>query len=334
MGRPTDEFSLAWKALSGASDKEGWRSIAVAPAGPCVILAGRRFPGNEEALLAGFAFAKMPVAEKLPEGRGFEVSRADPHGDGKTWIALSRKESGNLDLFTKMVCDVAGALDLVSGDGEERLLRVLLSRIRAWQEFMMKGAQALSAEAEIGLAGELSFLAAVVRAGVPAIVAIESWVGPLEGIQDFELGTGAIEVKATLATQGFPAKISSLEQLDDALRKPLFVAGVRLRQSETGKTLPEIAQELEACLLNDAEALREFSDRLFAAGLHESHFDRYTRRFVADEPMLAEVLEGFPRLIQGSVPSGVRRVAYEIDLDKALGHGICVSDALHRVGVI
>lgn len=334
MARPIDEFVMAWDALSGVSSEEGWRSIPVAPAGPCTLMAGRRFPGNEEALLAGFSTTKVPVAEKLPEGRGFEVSRADPHGDGKAWIALTRKESGSPELFAEMVGDVAGAMDAAAGTGEERLLRTLLTRIRSWQEFMRKGAQALSPEAEIGLVGELSFLRAVVESGVPAALAIEAWVGPLEGIQDFELGTGAVEVKATLSSNGFPAKIGSLDQLDDSLRKPLFLAGIRFSQGASGSNLPEFAESVRVSLAGDGGALQMFADRLLAAGFHEAHADRYPRRFALDRMRIVEVGEGFPRMVPGTVPAGIRRAVYEIDLDRVPGPEINMIDALKRLGML
>jgi hypothetical protein len=334
MARPIDEFALAWDALSGGAGAGGWRSIEVAASGPCVLMAARRFPGNEEALLAGFSSARVPAAEKLPEGRGFEVSRADPHGDGKTWLALTRKQSGSVELFAEMVCDVAGAMDAASVEGEERLLGALLSRVRSWQEFMRKGAQALSPEAELGLVGELLFLGAVLDAGVPVQISLDSWIGPLGGVQDFELGTGAVEVKATLSAQGFPAKIGSLEQLDDSVRKPLFVAGVRLSQRECGRNLSEIAESVKEKLTGDAAALSLFADRLLAAGYPESHADRYQRRFAAEGIRVVEVGEAFPRLTPGNIPGGVRRAIYEIDLDRALGADEGVVGALRKLGAL
>lgn len=334
MARPIDEFVLAWDALSGRSAEGGWRSIRVAPAGSCVLMAGRRFPGNEEALLAGFALAKVPAAEKLPEGHGFEVTRADPHGDGKTWIALTRKESGSIELFAEMVGDVAGAMDAASSEGEERILRALLGRVRTWQEFMRKGVHALSPEAEIGLIGELSILGAILDAGVPASMAVQAWVGPIEGIQDFEIGAGAMEVKATLASMGFPAKIGSLEQLDDSARKPLFVAGVRFSQRDSGSNLPEFAATIRARLGADSEAARIFADRLLAAGYHDFHAERYPRRFVIERIRVVEVGDGFPRIVPGNVPEGVRRVIYEIDLDRAPGSSVGIDGALKRLGAI
>lgn len=334
MARPIDEFIMAWDALSGISGADGWRSIPVAPAGSCVLMAGRRFPGNEEALLAGFSTAKVPAAEKLPEGRGFEVTKADLHGDGKVWIALTRRESGSQELFAEMVGDVAGAMDAVHGEGEERLLRTLLTRVRSWQEFMRKGLQALSPEAEIGLVGELTFLRALLESGIPAPQAVEAWVGPLDGVQDFELGTGAVEVKATLSNQGFPAKIGSIEQLDDSLRKPLFVAGARFSQRESGMSLPEFALSIREALSSDHGAVGMFEDRLLIAGFHEAHTDRYPRRFVPEGMRIVEVGDGFPRLVPGNVPAGISRAIYEIDLDRAPGPDAGVAGALKKLGAL
>jgi hypothetical protein len=278
--------------------------------------------------------ARIPSAAQLPDARGFEVARADPHGDGKTWLALTRKESGSVDLFSEMVGDIAGALDTVAKEGEERILQAMLSRVRAWQEFMRKGTQALSPEAEIGLVGELSFLEQTIDAGVPVSIAIDSWVGPIDGIQDFQFGTGAVEVKATLASHGFPAKIGSLEQLDDSGRKPLFVAGVRFAQRASGRSLPEWARDLGAKLLGDPDAARLFQDRLMAAGFHEAHTDHYSRRFVHEGTKVVEVGEGFPRLVPGNVPDGIRRALYEIDLDRAPGGNATVEGALRKTGAL
>lgn len=333
MARPIDEFVLAWDSLSGEYPDEGWRSIPVAPVGTCVLVAGRRFPGNQEALLAGFSRAKVPAAEKLPEGGGFEVCRADPHGDGSTWVALTRKQSGSRELFAEMVADVAGAMDTEAANGEERILRTLLSRVRSWQEFMRKGAQALGPEAEVGLIGELSFLESLLAADVPADLAVAAWVGPLDAPQDFVLGTGAIEVKATIASVGFPAKIGSIDQLDDSVRSPLFLAGVRLSQKESGRSLPEFVITIFDALCGNTEAERLFVDRLLEAGFHNSHADRYLRRFALVETHIFEVVERFPRIIPGNVPDGVRNVVYQVDLDRAPGGDADLAATLKMLGV-
>jgi hypothetical protein len=334
MARPTEELVLAWNALSGQLDAEGWRCISLPPAGACVLMAGRRFPGNEESLLVGFSTVSVPKVETLPEGLGFEVSRADPHGDGRTWLALTRKESGSTELFAEMAADVAGAMDACASHEEEGLLRALLGRVRSWQEFMRRGVQSLSPEAEIGLIGELSFLDAMLGAGVPASFALEAWVGPIGGIQDFKLGCGAVEVKSTLSSLGFPAKIGSLEQLDDSVRKPIFITGVRFSQRVGGKSLPDLVADIRSRLIGDSESVRMLGDRLLAAGYIESHAGRYPRRFALEGIRILEVGDSFPRIVPGNVPNGISRVAYEIDLDRVTIENVDVVEALKSLGVL
>lgn len=334
MALPIDDFELAWRSLRDSDDASGWRSISIATLGPCALRAGLSFPEKNEALLVSFSASAVPAAEKLPDGQGFTVSRAEHDADGVTWLALTRSAHGSVELFAAMVADVAHAIDAESGADEKRLLRVFLGRIRAWQEFMRKGAQSLSAESEIGLVGELTLLRVIIDAGVPLAAAIESWVGPLDGVRDFELGTGALEVKATLSATGFPAKIGSLEQLDDSARQPLFVAGVRLRQGETGQSLPDLVAEMRDVAEGEAEAVRLLSERLIAAGYFDAHADRYIRRFTLVDTRVVEVKDGFPRLTLGSVPLGVTKATYEIDLDKAAGPSIAAADALKKLGAI
>ena len=336
MARPNEDFLVAWSSLSGESELDGWRTISIAPAGTIDIHVGRRFPGNEEALLVCFSVAHVAPTDKLPDGQGFSVERADPFGDGNTWLALTRKISGSAELFSAMACDVAGALDLAAAEGadEHRLLRVFLGRVRAWQEFMRKGATALSAEAEIGLIGELLTLAAIIDAGVPAHVATASWVGPLDGVQDFEIGTGAMEVKTTIATVGFTARIGSLEQLDDVVRQPLFVVGAKLKQVASGQNLPALVADLRTSFAEDAEAKRLFSERLIAGGYFDSHADRYPRKFEPASLRAILVGEGFPRLVHGAVPQGITRANYDIDLDKSASRSMELAAALKQLGAI
>lgn len=317
MPRPIDEFGAAWEALSGSGAEAGWRGIPVARAGVCELMAARRFPGNEEALLARFPTARPSSSDRLPEGKGFEVVRADPFGDGTTWIALSRKESGSPELFAEMVGDVAGAMDVAAPEGEVSVLRTMLRRVRMWQQFMSRGKGPLSPEAELGLAGELFFMARLIEAGVSRESVLSGWVGPDDAPQDFLLGEGAIEVKATMSSSGFPVKIGSLEQLDDAVASPLFLAAVRFAAGEGGSTLPEMVAEVERRVSEEPGAIDYLRERLMVAGYAEAHAGQYSRRFEPKEKRMLSVSEGFPRLTPGVVPACVTRAVYEINLDHA-----------------
>jgi hypothetical protein len=334
MPRPIDEFVAAWDALSGSGAEAGWRGIPVARAGACELVAARRFPGNEEALLARFATARPSSSDHLPEGKGFEVVRADPFGDGMTWIALSRKESGSPELFAEMVGDVAGAMDAAAPEGEVSVLKTMLRRVRMWQQFMSRGTGPLSPEAELGLAGELFFMSLLLDAGVSHENVLSGWVGPDDAPQDFLLGDGAIEVKATMSSSGFPVKIGSLEQLDDAVASPLFLAAVRFAAGEGGVTLPEMVAEVERRLEGEHGAADLLRERLMVAGYSDAHAGQYSRRFEPKDRRVLSVSDGFPRLTPGVVPAGVTRAIYEINLDHAGDFLIDLDEVLLQLGAI
>ena len=235
MAALTERLHAAWRALGGVTHSNGWRTIPVDVASPCQVLVGRRFPGDEEAVLVGFRLPASRTFGALPEGRGFRVERPEGQFLGGTheWFSLSRQMTGSLEMFATMAADVIAMLEASVHVGDDRLFQLFVGRIRAWQEFMEKGYDGvLGPEAEVGLFGELMVLNDLFGLGIPVAVALDCWQGPMDAIHDFEIGPGAIEVKATIAEAGFPATIGSLEQLDDAVRQPLFVAGVRLAIDE------------------------------------------------------------------------------------------------------
>jgi hypothetical protein len=87
-------------------------------------------------------------------------------------------------------------------------------------------------------------------------------------------------------------------------------------------------------LKGDPEAERLFAERLLAAGYFDAHADRYPRRFVLAGTKVIEVADGFPRITPGTAPDGIKRVIYEIDLDKAPGEVLDPEDALKRLGAL
>lgn len=339
MAAPTDMNDLrsAWRALCGSGDSEGWKTIPVATSAPCKLLAGRHLPGDEEALLVGFCNVRRPPDSHLPQGHGFKVSRLsfDPTGGDRLWVALARRTEGSPEFFAMMVEDLLRFIEDGGTLVEEQLLHRFLSRIRAWQDFMDRHREGLlSSEAELGLFGELVILDCIIVAGMPERQVVDSWQGPLDGLQDFMPGSGGIEVKATLSTGGFPATISSLEQLDDSLRQPLFLAAVRLALDSSGMTLPAKADAIRTRLGGNSAALDLFDVRLMQAGLLRAMAERYTRRFLTVSTVVLPVQDAFPRLTRAHVHSAIRTARYEIDLDLAGASGIDLARALELLGAI
>lgn len=333
-----DELLAAWRALaSNPQQLEGWNTIPLALDGPRRLRAGRRCPENDEALLVGFTGVRVPRTEQLPQGQGFLVSSVDLGAEGKLWLALSRRTGASLDLFTMMATDVIEALDDCRTAAEEQVLHYFLARIRAWQDFMRRGTdKVLSAEAEIGLFGELLFLRSIITAGMHSGVAIQSWRGPIHGTQDYSLGTGAVEVKTTIATSGFPATIGSLDQLDDSLQQPLFLAAVRLQaqSASAGTSLPQMVGEIRTLLAEDPPAEKEFNIKLLHAGYLDAASDQYQRTFAHVMTRILLVTDQFPRLTRANLPLEIIEARYEIDCDRIHAENIVLAKALEQLGVI
>lgn len=337
MAPRTDAEGLrqAWRALSCNGGGEGWRTIPIQLDAPCRLLAGRHCPGDEEAIIVGFSGVRLPPDAHLPQGHGFGVAK--PSGEAlagsHAWLALSRKVVGGIDLFAMMAGDVVRLLEGCADVGEERLFQLFLSRIRAWQDFMERGRDGvLGQEAETGLFGEMVVLKSLLEAGVPATFALDAWQGPLDGLQDFLVGSGAIEVKTTLSANGFPATVNSLEQLDETLRQPLYVAGVRLTLGGAGKTLPEFTGVIRELLKDQPTALGMFESRLVQAGYLHALAEKYVRRFTHSGTAVMPVEGDFPRLTRMNVAPGVRKTRYEVDLDLSGVADVGLVHALEKLG--
>lgn len=294
----------------------GWNTAAVARNAPMRVLAGRREPSGAEALLIDLRDAAPPAATVLPQGGGFSVEVLRIGGAGTFWLCVARKESASLEIFSTMVEDLMAMLRSAGTASPGAVLRSVLDRIRAWQLFMDQARNGLlGPEQEVGLVGELHVVSALLRHGVPGIVACEGWTGPLDGLHDFRWPTGAIEVKTTTTLGSFPARVHGPDQLDDGLVRPLILAAVRIAEAQSGDVLSELVHQVRELLGTQAAARSIFDERLLAAGFLDLHAERYSRRFRLSETRYFVVDEHFPRLTRALIPAAVTDVRYTIDLD-------------------
>ena len=338
MARLAEELEIGWRHLAAmvreGSERGGWRTISIGANAFLELRAARRSTGNEEALLAGFHGVKARHGLSLPEGEGFDVEEVSSQDSNTLWLAVTRKEPFSVELFLAMAADVASTLQRASGLAGGKLIDLFVKRVREWQEFMRKSSSPMSPEEELGLVGELQLLAALLDLGLLAAEVLQAWEGPLDGIHDFALGSGAIEVKSSVSGIGFRARIQSLEQLDDTMRAPLFLAAVRMRNDPKGSTLPQHVRRIRGRVMGDMEAERLLMERLMSVGFSDAHDAKYVRTFDLVEIGLIEVTDGFPRLIPSNVPSGVRQAVYDIELSLAAAEQTPLSRVIKRLGVI
>ena len=340
MALPNERNALAsaWRALGDASSAmDGWRSIPVLSELSRKVLAARHFPGNEEALLIGFRSLRIIPNELLPEGRGFQVHILEraPEVDGCKWIALLRQPAGSLEMFIMMCSDIITTLEAAGKTDDDRLAGIFLARIKAWQRFMQRSqGGVLSSEAEIGLHGELIVLASLLNAGITPCRAVESWQGPREGLHDFNIGNGALEVKSTISQTVFPATISSMEQMDNRIISPLYLAGVRLRLDQSGQSLMGRIEEIDDLLGEDQSAKAFFEILLIHAGYSPLMGTNYSKRFAHINTAIFQIDDDFPKLIRSNIPAEILKVQYQIDLDIVASPILDMNEVLRSVGEI
>lgn len=332
-----ESLDAAWRALAGGSQDQGWRTIPIELNARCQVLAARRFPGNEETVLVGFKSIRMPAEAHMPRGKGFAVAAAQlaQKVNDFAWLSLTRQLAASPELFAMMAGDVIGILDTQSERSDAELLGLFLARIKAWQDFMERsGTALLNAEAEVGLVGELIVLRSMLQSGVEADFVVKSWEGPLSGLHDFAIYQGAIEVKTTLASAGFPAVIFSLEQLDHTIKHPLFLAGVRIQQEQSGKTLPELVAELRDMLSQEPPARLNFQNHLVQAGYLDAFAESYGRRFSHVSTRIMRIDEKSPVLTRYNVGPAIQKARYELDMDLLSAQDIALANVLQQLGVL
>jgi len=314
----------------------GWRIVSIFASRAAQVHVGRRFPGNEEALLVYFPGLVGTGLESFPHGNGFDVSKVDPGTGGPQgyWLAVQRMPEGDLNLFATMAADLASLVEASNLDALA-LLRHLVARISAWQEFMGRGGTgALAPEPELGMVGELEVLTALLDRGVAPLRAVAAWQGPLDGLQDFVFGVSALEVKSTVSSIGFTIKIGSLDQLDDSLARPLVLVANKYALDGSGTTLVDRVLALRGFLAEFAEARAEFENRLLRGGVLDEHASQYTRRFRLESSEAFVVAGDFPRLVRSAVTPAIKSARYEIELGSVRNKRIEIGEAFALIGAV
>lgn len=335
MALPIDELTIAWEALSDSNDMGlGWKCIPITAVGPCSVLAARKFPGNEVAILIQFRIDTSQFPKLLPEGVGFEVTREDPFGAGESWLGLTSRHIDNFSMFSDIVFDILDVINSLAVQSEDNILRNLISRIRSWQEFMRINSIGLSSVSELGLVGELHFMDCLLKAGLPPSYVVNAWVGPEDGLQDYDIGIGAVEIKSTLSDSSFIVRIASLSQLDESIKSPLFLAGIRFLQNESGMTLAELIKYIINQLSTSPQSIEEFKSKLLFLGVDLSRKGEFETRYLCDEIRIFQVINSFPHLTKQNVPDAVTDSKYSLDLNKVSVESLNIGVVLERLGVV
>jgi len=317
MAKQIDEIVAIWNAITdNESHPPGWKVLPLTSDGSLRFLGGRLFPGSLESLLVQLPSRITISQHELPTARGFEVAITDPYQQGDKWISISRSKNGNADLFRTMIQDLLERLENQNKADPSKLASSLLIHIKMWQLFMSKAENHMGPERELGLFGELIVFEFLGEAVLAEDLLIGHWLGPENSPQDFVLSNGAIEVKTTSAGSPTLVKISSISQLDDSFISPIYMCFQRIKHSSTGRTLPELIEDI-TLKLKDPFSRELFNDKLLSAGYHSSNASRFNNRYSLTHREYYEIRDNFPRITSLQLTQAVSNVKYDLDLSYA-----------------
>ena len=271
---------------------------------------------------------------QIPTGEPTEISERISRGISVQTVRMKVDSNEDQRNFVDVVClDPLGhaALDVIVAEMVDSLLsnvgvgRVILVQnvLGKWRRFWSGVVPAnLSYDEQLGLFGELWFLARWLGPSIGLSSAVQLWRGPLRARNDFEGKKVGIEVKASARSDG-AHRVNGLEQLLEPEEGSLFLFSLTVRpEASASNALPTLVHEIRRALETDSVALHRFEATLSASRYDDSATGEYAKlqlRVRTEE--IYRVSDGFPRLIQASLklplPLGIDAVTYDLRLDGA-----------------
>lgn len=291
---------------------------------------------RDRALLLPLSSTAIPNRRDWPQCQGLELFAAQV--DGTSHFGVRLLDYQYRDVFAALAEDIAPRVVTVAD--ERGAARVMLDRLRRWQKFLSARANGLSVSRQRGLFGELYFLRYVLLPQIDVQSAILAWRAPERSHQDFQFASASIEIKTTTAKQPQVIRITSERQLDGTGTPALFLFVAVLDEREVepnaaveGETLPAAVAGLRN-LLGANNVLRDtFDDRLLETGFLEADAPRFeARRFTLRSQQCFHVVDGFPRLLEGSLPAGIGDVSYALSLAACAPFAVPITVMISAIG--
>lgn len=225
-------------------------------------------------------------------------------------VVICRKPHLN-ELFSIIITEILNALADDASHPDLTAQKVL----NRWRELLERApSERPDMQTIVGVFGELWHLRNLVRINPRSV---SCWYGPTEARHDFVAGNISLEVKTSLARTGRFVVIHGHEQMEPTAGGRLYLASMKVdRVEESGESLMDLVNAVTNAGGDQAVLL----PLLARAG-----FTAYTLelcssiRFIVKENRIYAVEGLFPRIVtdsfvQGSLPSGILKLDYTIDL--------------------
>jgi hypothetical protein len=309
---------IMWHELEAHQQTPGRSTRRLHPESPHDIQLSVTHPALRRMLLLGTdaktADTVRQEIHELQSTRGLQMNLSSVSGN-RYELQIMLTDDELAEVFTPLVSDIADVVKDAST--AESAAEAAIRRYVRWQQLLRSVArEGLSRQARCGLFGELHFLREYVLTTLDQHMAVNSWTGPLQTNQDFQLPGVAVEVKTSTARSPQTVQIASERQLDTVDSTPLALVHVVLddRQHGLGVTLNTLADEIRVRLTSPSVSQR-FENLLIQVGYLRSQRDLYDHdRYTLRHSEFWLVGEGFPRIVEAGLPPGVGNCTYTIEV--------------------
>ena len=301
-----------WNFITPSSDLDSLNVLRADATHPLDFRVGRDARGRYAFQLdAGAGGDDDPRPDDPPAGMDVVV---DDIGGGIARLTLTLHDEADFEIFRVLCADLLDVTRGFAPSEGERARRLLLGRLRQWQEVLARRRRQLLSRREImGLVGELLFLRDVLAPRIGLPLAIDAWRGPFGDEQDFACAGIIIEVKTQGTSADRRLRISTEDQLDTSgSRIVICQQGVAICSSDDDEanSLNGLASTLIAAVEGSPQARGRLELGLDAAGWRED--PTYDDRWVLVDRNYFEVTDGFPRIVRSDLRQGVEDVRYRI----------------------
>lgn len=226
-------------------------------------------------------------------------------------LSICLTDENKIDIFSRLCHDIVERVtNLHNG---ESAFYLVCRRLNEWQSLFVGRISGVLTPSEVqGLFAELHFLAELLDSGsVSQEEVIRGWKGPDRAQQDFILNDTAVEIKSLTGQNRSKVRISSEDQLYSHLSR-LFLRVYMLAEvyGSDGENLNSLVRRVSTRITLDT--LRH----IFETTLHISGYidlPEYEQpQFVVKSCYTYLVSDGFPRIIQKTLPVGIQAVSYDL----------------------
>ena len=326
----TNETRIPWEEIGKPATANGFTHKRVNGVHPHDFFWGRDIEGRYVFRFMGQFPADL--ADSAPKMSGVKIVGGQE--DERSHLSLILDTPDNREIFYYLCLSILHATEKMEDEPDSAIAKIVLIHLARWQKLLKNSSNLLSEARQIGLFGELALLRDLYLPNLGGQAAIDCWVGPLDHEQDFGYGNSLCEVKTSKSTSDAKASIASLEQLDPVSGDITLVfqtVSVFEDQPPNSFSLNGIVRQIEALLESATpDVMEQFGMRLSLYG-YVPHPEYEKRCFALVNRRIFAVEGKFPRLVRSSIPGGVERLSYTINIEACADFELSPMEGAKRI---